>query len=110
MEPASLRQRLAAAVAEAPSADLDSRRRLGRNLALVRRARLRLLLPLVLRLSRGLQDHAWVLGRDGAARQGAQSLSRGLPAVRRRRRDARGSHEALPRACRVLLRPLLASR
>ncbi len=43
LEPAALRQRLAAPVAEAPSADLDSGRRLDRDLALVRRARLRLL-------------------------------------------------------------------
>ena len=89
LQPAALRQHLAAAGAEAVPADLDSRRRLGRDLELVRRAGLRLLLHVVLRPRLGRRDHAGLLERDGAAEQGSQSVPRRLPAVRRRRREHR---------------------
>ena len=52
-----------------------------------------------------------LLGRDGAPRQGPQSLSRRLPAVRRRRREPRRRRwSCYARAGRVLLRPLPARR
>ena len=87
LQPAALRQHLAAAGAAAASAGLDPGRRLGRDLALVRGDGLRLLLPVLLRLQGRRGDHEGLLGRDGSARQGPQSVSRRLPAVRRRRRD-----------------------
>ena len=95
LQPAALRQHLAAPDPEAASADLDPGRRLGRDLAVVRRDGLRLLLPVVLRLQGRPGDDERLLGRDGAARQGPQSVPRRLPAVRRRRRDPRGGVRAL---------------
>ena len=74
----------------AASADLGARRRLGRDLAVVRRDGLRLLLSVLLRLQDRPGDDGRVLGRNGAARQGSQPVSRRLPAIRRRRRE-RGS-------------------
>ena len=71
---------------------------------------LRLLLPVVLRLQGRPGDDGRVLGRDGAARQGPQPVPRRLPAIRRRRRDARGSLSPLPRAGRIFLWPLPACR
>ena len=100
LQPAALRQHLAAADPAAASADLDPGRRLGRDVALVRRDGLRLLLPLLLRLQDWPRTHAGLLGGDGAARQGPQSLPRRLPAVRRRRREppagARPLHASPP--------------
>ena len=52
LQPAALRQHLAAAGAEAASADLDPGRRLGRDLAVVRRDGLRLLLPVAISATR----------------------------------------------------------
>ena len=54
---------------------------------LVRRDGLRLLLSVVLRLQGRPCDDGWLLGRNGAARQGPQPVSRRLPAIRRRRRN-----------------------
>ena len=76
-------------VQQPASADLDSGRRLGRDLAVVRRDGLRLLLPVLLRLQGRPRDDGGVLERDGAARQGPQSVPRRLPAIRRRRRKPR---------------------
>ena len=87
LQPAALRQHVAAPDAEAVSADLDSRRRLGGDLELVRRQRIRLLLHVVLRLRLGRRDDAELLERDGGARQGPQPVPRRLPPVRRRRRE-----------------------
>ena len=64
-----------------------SRRRLGRDLAVVRQDGLRLLLPVLLRLQGRPGDHGRFLGRDGPARQGQQPVPRRLPPVRRRRGD-----------------------
>ena len=89
LQPAALRQHLAAAGAEAASADLGPRRRLGRDLAVVRPDGLRLLLSVVLRLQGRAGDDERVLGRDGAARQGPEPVPRRLSAIRRRRRDPR---------------------
>ena len=58
----------------------------------------------------GLHDHAGLLEGDGEARQGPQSVPRGLPAVRRRRREPPAGARPLHRAGRVLLRPLPACR
>ena len=73
-------------VQKSASADLDSRRRLGRDVAVVRRDGLRLLLPVLLRLQGRPRDDGWLLGRNVAAGQGTQSLPGRLPAIRRRRR------------------------
>ena len=110
LQPAALRQHLAAPGAKAAPADLDSGRRLGRDLAVVRPDGLRLLLSLVLRLQGRAGDDERVLGRDGAARQGPEPVSRRLSAVRRGRRDPRGGVSALPRAGRIFLWPLPACR
>ena len=111
LQPAALRQHLAAADPERPaSADLDPGRRLDRDVAVVRGDGLRLLLPLLLRLQGRPDDHAGLLERDGEARQGPQSLPRGLPAVRRRRREPPAGARPLHRAGRVFLRPLPACR
>ena len=101
LQPAALRQHLAAADPERPaSADLDPGRRLDRDLAVVRGDGLRLLLSLLLRLQGRADDDAGLLERDGQARQGPQSLPRRLPAVRRRRREppagARPLHASRP--------------
>ena len=111
LQPAALRQHLATTDPERPaSADLDSRRRLDRDVAVVRGDGLRLLLPLLLRLQGRPAHHAGFLERDGEARQGPQSVPRRLPAVRRRRRIAPAGARPLYRAGRVLLRPLPARR
>ena len=110
LQPAALREHLAAAGAAAASADLDTGRRLGRDLAVVRGDGLRLLLPELLRLQGRPGDHGRVLGGDGQARQGPEPVPRRLPAIHRRRREPRAGDGALPRAGRVLLRPLPARR
>ena len=110
LQPAALRQHLAAPGAEAAPADLDPGRRLGRDLALVRRDGPRLLLPVLFRLQGRTGDDGRVLGRDGPARQGPEPVPRRLSAIRRRRRDPRGGLSALPRAGRIFLRPLPACR
>ena len=81
---APLREPVAAAAPEAASADLDPGRRLGRDLAVVRGARLRLRLSLLLRLPGRPGDHERLLGGDEAARQGPEPVPRRLPPVRRR--------------------------
>ena len=99
LQPAALCQHLAAAGAAAASAGVDSRRRLGRDLAVVRRDGLRLRLPVLFRLQGRPGDDGRVLERDGAARQGPQSVPRRLPAIRRRRgnpREGAGSCIASP--------------
>lgn len=62
LQPAALRQHLAAADPAAASARLDPRRRLRRDVAVVRGDGLRLLLPLLLRLQGRAGDHAGLLG------------------------------------------------
>ena len=106
LQPAALRQHLAAPAAAAASAHLDPRRRQRRDLAVVRRDGLRLLLPVLLRLQGRQGDHGRLLGRDGPARQGPEPLSRRLRPGHRRRRDARAGHRALHRGRRVFLQPL----
>ena len=108
IQPVALRQRLATARAGTPSAGVDPRGRLGGDLALVRRDGLRLQLPVVLRLQGRRGDDAGLLGRDGPARQGPQSVPGWVPAVRRGGRDRAGGARALSRTGRVLLRPLSA--
>src|SRR4029079_12708612 len=85
LQPAALCQHLAASGAEAASADLDPRWRLGRDLALVRADGPRLLLSLLFRLQGRTDDDDRLLGGDEAARQGAEPLSGRLPANRRGR-------------------------
>ncbi len=76
VQPAALREHLAAPSAAAASAGLGSRRRLGRDLAVVRRDGLRLLLPQLLRLQGRPGHNERLLERNGAAGQGPQSVSR----------------------------------
>ena len=62
LQPAALRQHLAASGAAAASADLGARRRLGRNVAVVRRDGLRLLLPVSYygyKIGRATMDGFW---------------------------------------------------
>ena len=70
LQPAALCEHLAASGAAAASADLGARRRLGRDLAVVRRDGLRLLLPVLLRLQGRPRHDGRVLGRNGSAGQG----------------------------------------
>ncbi len=94
----------------AASPDLDPGRRLGRDLALGGRDGLRVLLPVLLRLQDGPERHEGLLGGDGPARQGPQSLSRRLRPSRRRRREPAAGARPLQRGGRVFLRPLPARR
>ena len=80
---APLREPVAAPAAEAAPADLDPRRRLRRDLALVRGEGLRLRLPLLLRLPGRPGHDERLLGGDEAARQGPEPVPRRLPPVRR---------------------------
>src|SRR5262249_44606989 len=100
LQPAALRERVAAAGAEAAPAGLAPGRRLDRDLALVCRERLRLLVPLVFRVQAGPRDDEGLPAGARAARRRAESLPRGLPPVRRRGGLARGGARALPRAGR----------
>ncbi len=84
--------------------------RLGRDVALGRRDGLRVLLPLLLRLQDGPERHEGLLGGDGAARQGPQSLPRRLRAGGRRGREPATGARPLHGGRRVLLRPLPARR
>ena len=62
VHPAALRQHLAAADPEAAAAGLDPGRRQRRDLGLVRRQRLPLRQPVLLRLQGGPEDHGRLLG------------------------------------------------
>ena len=110
LQPAALRQHLAAPGAAAASAGLDSRRRLDRDLAVVRRDGLRLLLSVLLRPQDRQGDDGRLLGGNGPPRQGSQSVSRRLRADRRRGRKPRPGDGTLHRGRRVFLRPLPAHR
>ena len=72
---AALREPVAEADPAAASADLDSGRRLGRDLRLLRRPRLPVQLPFLLRVHRGQEGRRRLLGRDGEEGQGAESVS-----------------------------------
>ncbi len=110
LQPAALRQYLAAPGAAAASADLGAGRRIGRDVAVVRRDGLRLLLSFVLRLQGRARHDARLLGRNGAPGQGPQSVPRRLPAIRRRRRKPPARDGPVRRGGRVFLRPLPARR
>ena len=84
IHPAPLRQCVAAADPEAASAGLDPRRRQRRDLGLVRRQRLPLREPVLFRLHRRPEGDRRLLGGRRAQGQGQESLSRRLPAIRRR--------------------------
>jgi len=70
-------------------------RRLGRDMAVVRRDGLRLLLSLLLRLQSRAVDDGRLLGGDETARQGPEPISRRLSAIRRSRRNSRGGLSAV---------------
>src|SRR6202011_3004319 len=84
--------------------------RLSRDVAVVRRDGLRLLLSVLLRLQSRPVDDEWLLGGDAAARQGPQPVSSRVSTVRRRRRNSRRGLSALSRAGGIFLRPLPAHR
>ena len=111
LQPAALRQHLAAPDPAPASAGVDPRRRLDRDLAVVRRDGLRLFVPVLLR-PQGRQGHdGRLLGGDGPPRQGPQSVSRRLRADRGGGGIPRQQAiEHLHRGGRVLLRPLPARR
>ena len=75
---AALRQPLAQADPAAPSADLDSGRRFGRDLGLLRRPRLPVQLPFLLRLHRRQESRRRLLERDGEKGQRAESVQLGF--------------------------------
>ena len=91
LQPAALRQHLAAPGAEAAPADLDTRAaarsRPGSWCAQMDHVYCYLSL---LRLQGRAGDDGRLLGRDGPARQGPEPVPRRLPAIRRRRREPRG--------------------
>ena len=111
LQPAALRQHLAAADPAAASADLDPRRRLGRDVALVRRDGLRLLLPVLLRLQ-GRHRRPWTASGTrwtGSARTAIPTAPASPQLVGVAESRAAGAR-ALHRGRRVFLRPLPARR
>ena len=110
LQSAALREHLAASGAASASTGVDTGRRLDRDVAVVRADGLRLRVPVVFRLQGRPRDDGRFLGRDVAPGQGPQSVSRRLPAIRRRGGDAREGDGAVSRTCRILLRPLPVHR
>ena len=105
LQPAALRQHLAAPDPEAASADLDPGRRLGRDLAVVRRDGLRLLLPVVLRLQgrAGDDDRASGTRWPGSARTATRTApascnSSASPRPARRRSSSTPSRPSISTA------------
>ena len=80
LQPAALRQHLAAPGAAPASAGVDTRRRFDRDLAMVRREGLRLFLSVLLRPQDRQGHDGRILGGDGSPGQGPQSVSRRLRA------------------------------
>ena len=108
VQQAPLRQRGAAAVPAAAPAGLDPGRRLDRDVGLLRRERLRLRRPHLLRPQDGPRDRRRLLEPGRGPRQGLQPQPPGGHPVRRRRRHRRRGLPALQGAGRVLLQPLAA--
>ena len=108
VHPASLRQHLAAADAEAAPAGLGPGRRQRRDLGPVPGERLPVRQPVLLRLPGRPEDHGRVLERGRPPQAAAQSVPRRLPAVHRRRRQRRRGRAALRGAGAVLLQALPA--
>ena len=98
VQPAALRELLAEADPEAAPADLHPRRRLDRDVGLLPRQRLQLLVPLLRRVPGGkaLLDGYWE--RVAAARQGRVAVPRRLRADHLRGRHRRRGRAALRRA------------
>src|SRR5437016_4482475 len=105
---APLRELLAEAAPAPAPADLHSRRRLGRDLGLLRRLRLQLLLPLVHRLRPGEAVPRRLLGARRRQGEGRVALSRGVRADHLRRRNRSGGRGTLLRARPLLLQSLPA--
>ena len=97
----------AAAAAAAP-ADLDPRRRLGRDVGLLRAERLRLRRAVVLRPPHGAGERRGLLAPRRGERQGPEPVPARLRAVHRRGRHRRRGLQALQGAGRVLLQPVAA--
>ena len=81
VQPAPPRQRVAQADPEAAPADLHPRRRLGRDLRLLRRLRLQLLVSLVHRLQGGQGADGRLLGARRRQGQGRSARSRGFAQI-----------------------------
>ena len=108
VQPAPLGELLAQADPEAAPADLHPGRRLDRDLGLLPRPRLQLLVPLVLRLPARQVAAGRLLGAGGRARQGRVALPRRLRPDHLRGRHRRRGRAALRRALPLLLQPLPA--
>src|SRR5215470_3748238 len=106
VQPAPLGQLLAQAHPEAASAHLHPRGRLHRDVGLLPRLRLQLLLPLLLRLPPRQIAPRWLLGAGGQARQGRVAVSRGLRPDHLRGGDRSRGGGALRRALSLLLQPV----
>ena len=109
VHPASLRQHLAAADAEAAAAGLGAGRRQRRDLGPVPGEGFPLRQPVLLRLPGRPEDHGRLLERGRSPQSAAQSIPRGLPAIHRGRRQRRRGRAALRRAGAVFL-PALPAR
>ena len=97
VQPAPLGQLLAQADPEAAPADLHPGRRLDRDVGLLPRPRLQLLVPVVLRLPARQVAARRLLGARGQARQGRLALPRRLrPDHLRRRHRRRGRASSTP--------------
>ena len=105
---APLRQLLAEADPEAAPADLHPGRRLDRDLGLLHRPRLLVLVPLVLGLPARQAADGRLLEARRRARRRRLALPRRLRADHLRGRHRRGGREALRRAHPLLLQPLPA--
>ena len=108
VQPAALRQLLAEADPAAAPADLHPGRRLDRDVGLLPRPRLQLLVP-VLRRVPGRQEAARrLLGARRREGQGRLAVPGGVRPDHRRRRHRRRGRAAVQRAHPVLLQPLPA--
>ena len=108
VQPAPLGELLAQADPEAAPAHLHPGRRLDRDVGLLPRPRLQLLVPLVLRLHARQVAARRLLGAGGQARQGRLALPRRLRPDHLRGRHRRGGRGALRRALPLLLQPVPA--
>ena len=106
VQPAALRELLAPADPEAAPPDLHPRRRLHRDLGLLPRSRLQLLVPVLHRVSPRQGAARRLLGAGGGPGQGRLAEPRRLRAGHLRGRHRRRGGAALRRAHLVLLQPV----
>src|SRR5258706_13574031 len=97
------RKCLAETHSDATSTRLDTRWWLDRNVGVVSAQRISLLLSFILRLQARITYNGRLLGQDPRARDGTESVSRGISAVRRRSEFSQGSDRSLSGARGILL-------